>query len=184
MKKLLLFIIVVVGFSLLVSGIFIFERKLDSPSQLDEKVDELIKILKYGQEISAYEPEKGDAVVALGLLKDPRCVDVLIEYLENISLDSLRQQIVTSLGWIGDERAIPVLIKILENDNYDHSRCAAALALGDIGGGQEVVVALEKAYDNDEDVYVRDYAAESLEKITGKSYQSETNEIVDKILEQ
>jgi len=183
MKKLLLFIIVVMGFSLLVSGISIAESELDSPSQLDEKIDELIKILKFGEDVSVYEPSKQDAVIALGLMKDPRCVDVLIEYLENISLDSLRIQIITSLGWIGDKKALPVLIDILENDDYAHARCTAALALGDIGGGQVVIDALEKAYNNDNDSYVRMYAGMSLEKITGKSYEIETSEIVDKINE-
>ncbi|MCK4518621.1 MAG: HEAT repeat domain-containing protein [Candidatus Omnitrophica bacterium] len=181
MKKLMCVVILILGFGLFFSNISLAESELILQSQLDKKVDELIKILKYGKEISVYEPNKIDAVIALGLLKDPRCVDILIEYLENSDNDHLCHQIIRSLGWIGDKRALPILIDILKDDNYVHARGMAALALGDIGGGQKVITALEEAYNSDTDMYVRDYAAESLNKITGKSYQNQTDEIMQEI---
>jgi uncharacterized protein YfeS len=55
----------------------------------------------------------------------------------------------------------------------------AALALGDMGEGEEVIIALEKAYREDKDLHVRTFAGMSLEKITGKTYDIEASKIID-----
>ncbi len=181
MKKLMCVVIFMLGFSLFFSNISLAESELVLQSQLEKRVDELIKIVKFGQVSSDYEPNKIDAVIGLGLLKDPQCVDILIEYLEYSDTAHFRHQIIKSLGWIGDKRALPILINVLKNDDYTHARSAAASALGDMGGGEEVIAALEEAYNSDEDMYVRNHVAESLEKITGKSYENQTDEIMREI---
>jgi hypothetical protein len=182
MKKIIFLIIFLAGINLIIGGISFSEDKSVSQSRLDEKVDEMIKILKFEPELSVYRPNKIDAVITLGLLRSSRCVDILIEYLENSNSDHLRSQIIKSLGWIGDEKAVPALIDALKNDNYNHARSVAARALGDMGDSQEIITALEEAYNKDEDGYIRIYAAKSLEKITGKSYLEDIEKELDKIM--
>src|SRR5262245_32072695 len=92
-----------------------------------------VKILRFGEVIPYYDPSKGDAVAALGLLGDERVVPVLIEHLVNEKDHSLRSQIVRALGWIGSRKAVSALEKVLKDEDH-HVRRLAAMALKEITG--------------------------------------------------
>jgi hypothetical protein len=80
-----------------------------------------------------FEPAKGNAVAALGLLGDERAVPVLVEHLENEKDANLRFQIVKALGWLKSPKAVPALEKALK-DPDEHVRNGAAMALKGITG--------------------------------------------------
>ena len=80
-----------------------------------------------------YEPAKGDAVAALGLLGDERAVPVLAEHLANEKDPNLRFQITKALGWIKSPKAVPALEKALKDED-GHVRNGAAMALKGITG--------------------------------------------------
>jgi hypothetical protein len=92
-----------------------------------------VKLLKFGQAIEYYEPAKGDAVAALGLLGDEQAVPILIEHLANEKDAELRFRIIKALGWINSRKAVPALEKALKDDDL-HVRNGAALALKGITG--------------------------------------------------
>ncbi|MBU4561071.1 HEAT repeat domain-containing protein [bacterium] len=135
--------------------------------ELSVVINKIIKVLKYGDE----NFEKPDAVVALGMIGDPRAVEPLMEHLKYSKNDHLRTEIIKALGRIGDKRATPALINVLESDSPSYMRAAAAKALGEIGD-RRAVPALEKAL-KDKYSYTRSQAAQSLKKITGKDYTYE-----------
>jgi hypothetical protein len=92
-----------------------------------------VKVLKYGDVNEFFEPAKGDAVAALGLLGDERAVPVLVEHLENEKDANLRLRIVKALGWLKSPRAVPALEKALK-DPDEYVRTGAAMALKGITG--------------------------------------------------
>ncbi|MBU4128965.1 HEAT repeat domain-containing protein [bacterium] len=139
----------------------------EAKDELSVVIDKIIKVLKYGDE----NFEKPDAVVALGMIGDPRAVEPLMEHLKYSKNDHLRTEIIKALGRIGDKRATPALIEALLNDNYCYVRCEAAEALGKLGN-KKAIPALEKAL-KDEHYFVRADAADALKKITGKDYTYE-----------
>jgi len=129
-------------------------------------IDRIVKVLKYGG-----MTEKPDAVVALGMIGDPRAVEPLLEFLKYSKNVHLRTETVKALGRIGDKRATPALINVLGSDNPSYMRAGAAKALGEIGD-KRAIPALEKAL-KDKYSYTRSQAAQSLKKITGKDYSYE-----------
>jgi HEAT repeat protein len=118
----------------------------------EDIVERCILILMHGPQYSLDEPSKVDAVVALGIIRDARAVDVLLEYMKHAPPDlggsQFRQPIANSLGWIGDARAVPALVEVLANDSNVHTRNSAASALGKIGG-EEAVKGLETVLKDD-----------------------------------
>ena len=151
----------------IVAMVFVGETvRSEAKDELSVVVDKIIKVLKYGG-----MTEKADAVVALGMIGDPRAVEPLIEYLKYSKNVHLRTEIVKALGRIGDKRATPALITVLESDSPSYMRAAAAKALGEIGD-KRAIPALERAL-KDKYPYIRSQAAQSLKKITGKDYTYE-----------
>ena len=100
----------------------------------DAALAKCIKILNYGDLITTSRANKGDAVVALGLLGDEKAVPVLIDHLNNESNNQLRLQIVRALGWIGTESCVTALKEAALHDKYVYVRSRAAAALTEITG--------------------------------------------------
>jgi hypothetical protein len=107
------------------------DDKEQAPSR--EIFAKAVKLLKFGQTIEYYEPAKGDAVAALGLLGDEQAVPILVEHLANEKDAELRFRIIKALGWINSRKAVPALEKALKDDDL-HVRNGAALALKGITG--------------------------------------------------
>lgn len=104
-----------------------------TPLQSDEVLARCTKIMKFGSVNEFYKPAKADAVMALGLLGDPRAVPVLLEHLNNEANQNLQFQIVRSLGWLKSDKATPALEKLLKHKDLT-LREVAILALEDITG--------------------------------------------------
>jgi HEAT repeat protein len=147
--------------ALILAGAFVLSQR-SGKDELNPIIDRLIHTLKYGQEIF----EQPDAIIALGMIGDPRAIEPLMEYLANSPNELLRADIAKALGRIGDKRAAPLLISTMERDSYEHCRYEAAWALGEIGDKQ-AVSSLKKAL-KDKDEYVREQATEALEKIESR----------------
>jgi len=118
-------------------------------------------------------------------------VPVLVHLLEEerkyrLGLD--RTEVIRALGLIGPgaKSAIPILVQIMEQQpgktfreeaRLRIERMASAWALGEIGrANPEVISALRYAEQNDRDWHVRQYASESLEKITGQTQNQKVRE--------
>jgi arylsulfatase A-like enzyme len=86
-----------------------------------------------------------DVVLALGAIRDPRAVPLLMERLE-VVLE--RPHVVRALGRIGAPEVAPVLIRLLHEDPYVNVREEAALALGRVAG-RRAVPALLRALDQE-----------------------------------
>ncbi|GEM_PF-2967997 len=134
-------------------------------------IDRCVRILRFGSVNTVWEPGKKDAILTLGLLGAGEATPVLLDHLRNEKNQHVRCEIVRALGWIGDARAEDALIASMLNDGYKHVRGLSALSLGALGSSK-AVPALETTLE-DEDFYVRKYASESLEKLTGKTYAFE-----------
>lgn len=139
-------------------------KKPTKQTDLNNVIDSLVKILWYGDTYS----DKGDAIIALGMIGSEKSIEPLCEILKNATRDHLRSEAAKALGRIGNKKAIPTLIQALLNDSYRHTRCNAAKALGEIGD-KKAISTLEKAL-KDEYVHTRWRAAEALKKLTGKDY--------------
>ncbi len=113
------------------------------------------------------------AVRALGDIGDPRALPALLQRAGGPS----RQEVLHALGKLKDPRAEAVLIDGL-NDADWQSRMNAAMSLGALGG-PAAALALEKAVE-DEVLVVREWAARSLEMISGRhvEYRNEQGEYV------
>jgi HEAT repeat protein len=98
---------------------------------------------------------QGQAIISLGMLRDPEAVDVLGEIA--VKRDTFsdyfeqRKEAVKALGIIGDQRGVPFLTRLLFKRVWfgkrDHEElCSlAVIALGKIGG-YEALEAIERAY--------------------------------------
>lgn len=104
-----------------------------SPADPPAVIAKLTRILKYGDVHGMAQPNKTDAVIALGLLGDDRVVPTLAEHLENEPNQHLRLQITRALGWIGSPQCIPPLERALQ-DTYPFVRKQAAEALKKLTG--------------------------------------------------
>ena len=124
----------------------------------------LIDALKYEEWHDKYAvmgSVRENAAEALGLLRDRRAVEPLINAL-NDSDEEVRWKAAWALGNIGDKKAIKPLIYALNDDRWSVRRFAVT-ALGKIGD-KSAVGSLINAL-NDPDWHVRKYAANSLGKI-------------------
>lgn len=162
----------------------------------------LIKALSYKDTWIA-----GEAVKALGQLKDPRAVEPLIAAL---SVRALCSDAIGALGIIRDPRAVEPLMKIFLKDEpngitvaqalgrlgppavdglikalrseHKDVRWRAAEALGDIGDPR-AIDALTQA-GSDEESFVRSSAAQALKKIAGHAIDPLLKAIADKDIAQ
>ncbi len=80
------------------------------------------------------EALRRSTATALGMLKDRKAVDLLLEELRLARTMSAKGQVVVALARIGDERAIEPLVKLLKNaDEHDMTRALACAGLGIVG---------------------------------------------------
>jgi HEAT repeat protein len=122
-------------------------------------VEPLIEFLRQPQNPLA----QACAVRALGDIADPRAFDVLLQQMTGPS----RGEVVTALGKLKDPRMVQTLVSVLRDSDW-RVRMNAATALGPIGGelqAPQLEVLLE-----DEVNVVREWAARSLEMMTGRRY--------------
>lgn len=113
------------------------------------------------------------AVRALGDIADPAAFDVLLFHFNGEN----RADAVTALGKLKDPRAAEALVSVL-HDPVWQIRMNAAMALGPIGTNQQAAE-LETLLEDDVNV-VREWAARSLETMTGRryTYRNEAGEYV------
>jgi HEAT repeat protein len=93
-------------------------------------------------------------IAALGKLRDPRAVPVLVAHLSDVLT---RVEIVQALGEIGDAAGEPALIERLKTDEYVPVRLAAARALARMGGAR-AVLALKWSVANEKEPRVAETA--------------------------
>jgi arylsulfatase A-like enzyme len=103
-------------------------------------------------------------IVALGRLRDPRAVPILLKHLPEVQN---RREMVEALGAIGDPSAGPALLERLRSDAYVPVRAAAARALAQIGD-RGAVPALEEAARRDTEPMVVAAAREAARALGGK----------------
>jgi len=122
---------------------------------------------------TANEREAAGAIRALGDIADPQAFSAVAALAETGN----RAEVILALGKIKDPRAEPLMIKALQDSDWQ-VRMYAAMALGSINA-KVAVAPLELAL-NDEVNVVREWAARSLETVTGKRYQyrNEAGEMV------
>lgn len=101
------------------------------------------------------------AAKAMGLMKDPRSIDVLLKGADDPERN-VRQAVVLALGDIKDPRAIPVLTSAL-GDSYWFVRAEAAQALGKVGDASSATKLFELLADSDN--YVRQNARKALQEL-------------------
>ncbi len=113
------------------------------------------------------------AVRALGDIADPQAFEVLLQHLDGPS----RADVVTALGKLKDTRTVAALVSVLQDQDWQ-VRMNAATALGPIGSEKQAA-ALEVLLEDDVNV-VREWAARSLETMTGRryTYRNEAGEYV------
>ena len=102
-----------------------YQRLYNFSEKLSEEL--LFEILRGGLKDDEYQV-RGQAALALGLLKDKRAVEPLISAL-NDDQSQVRAQAADALGLLKDKRAVEPLISAL-NDDQSQVRVTAALALG------------------------------------------------------
>ena len=129
----------------------------------------LIDFLKLTQNPLA----EASAIRALGDIADPRAFEILLRHLDGQS----RAEVVTALGKLKDPRSVDALVSVLQDPAWQ-IRMNAATALGPIGSIQQAE-ALEVLLEDEVNV-VREWAARSLEMMTGKryTYRNEAGEYV------
>ncbi len=122
---------------------------------------------------TASDQAAAGAIRALGDIADPQAFAVLA----GLVASSNRAEVVLALGKLKDLRAEPLLIEALQDQDW-LVRMYAAMALGAINA-KAAVAPLEVALDDEVNV-VREWAARSLETVTGLRYQyrNEAGEMV------
>lgn len=103
------------------------------------------------------------AAEALGTLKDPYALEVLINALDDVS-SRVREAAVVALGELKDPRAVEPLIHALYEGDFD-VRMAAARALGNLNDQRAVEPLIKCLEDGDKDIKIT--AIKSLIKIKG-----------------
>lgn len=130
----------------------------------DVAVDPMLRALK-----SHTWYKRMGAAYVLGVLKEPRAVQSLIDILEMDNEGSQDKEIAAvALGRIGDPLAMDSLTTSLLNNKSESVRSAAAMAL-DLLRSPSAVEPLIKAL-NDHNKEVRNTAVTALKNITGKSF--------------
>jgi hypothetical protein len=108
---------------------------------------------------------RAQAALALGKLKNPQAIPLLIKALEDTS-QWVRLDAVTALSHTNDASAILPLCKVLKDDVSPDVRRSSARLLGEIGG-EIAVPALIQSLD-DKDQAVTEISYKALQKITGQ----------------
>lgn len=139
----------------------------DDPEVARYAVRALVRLNRKAIEhLLAYLPEASPrgaagAVRALGDIGDPIALDSLLRQADGPS----RPEVLRALGKLKDKRAEAVLIAGLSDPQWRH-RMFAAMALG--GAGTAAAVPQLRVALEDEEMVVREWAARSLEVLTGE----------------
>lgn len=110
---------------------------------------------------SANASVKGYLIRAFGELRNNQPEDLLIKELDSEN----KLDVIWALGKLGKEKSLPLLIDLTKSTDY-RVRIQACQALGDLNL-KEAIPALKVAL-NDREVLVREWAARSLELLTGE----------------
>ncbi len=116
----------------------------------------LLNVLAHGELDQRYL-----AIDALGLLRDPRAIELLVESLQSDAYSGLRWKAAEALARIGTP-AVGPLITLLD-DPDDDVRWKVAIALGEIGDPRAVAPLIARL--SDPDAYVRSRVALALGSI-------------------
>lgn len=116
----------------------------------------LLTVLAHGELDQRYS-----AIDALGLLRDPRAIELLVETLQSDAYSGLRWKAAEALARIGPP-AVGPLITLLD-DSDDDVRWKVAIALGEIGDPRAVAPLIARL--SDPDAYVRSRVALALGSI-------------------
>lgn len=135
-------------------------KRIGDPRALFPLIDAL-KYQNWHDKYAVMDSVRENAAEALGVLRDKKGVDSLIEALEDKD-EEVRWKAAWALGNIGDERAVEPLINALYDERWSVRRYAAA-SLGRIKDKRSVVDLINAL--NDKEWQVRRYAAEALGKI-------------------
>ena len=130
-------------------------------------IDELINALSFPDDHNV----RFEAASALGEVGDSRCIEPLIEALDDS--ERVKEVAIRSLGKIGDQQAIPPLVEALQDQNWE-IRSMAARSLGTIGDESAVeplINALEKESES-----VSWYIVQALSNITGEDFIQDADE--------
>ena len=114
----------------------------------------------------SYEPTANAAIEALGKLKDPDAVSVLLTILNDPKKNKRHSEAATALGTIGNQAALDALIGLVRNGKSE-TRLLAADKLGLSGSAQAVPVLVGIAADAKAPKDLRGEAMSSLGKIGG-----------------
>lgn len=104
---------------------------------------------------------KGYLIRAFGELRNNQPEELLIKEIDGVN----KLDVIWALGKLGKEKSLPVLINLTKSPDYK-VRIQACQALGDLNL-KEAIPALKTAL-NDKEVLVREWAARSLELLTGE----------------
>ncbi len=104
---------------------------------------------------------QGYLIRAMGEIRDSSSEDLLISHINSEN----RLDVIWALGKLGTKKSLPYLIEQLKSSDYQ-VRVRAAHALGDLNQ-PEAISELKKAL-SDKEVVVREWAARSLEVLTGE----------------
>ncbi|HIJ07675.1 MAG: PBS lyase HEAT domain protein repeat-containing protein [Methanomicrobiales archaeon 53_19] len=116
----------------------------------------LLNVLAHGELDQRYS-----AIDALGLLRDPRAIELLVETLQSDAYSGLRWKAAEALARIGTP-AVGPLLTLLDDPDED-LRWKVAIALGEIGDPRAVAPLITLL--DDPDAYVRSRAALALGSI-------------------
>jgi HEAT repeat protein len=99
------------------------------------------------------EADKGNYIMALGMLKDQRGIDILLPYLKSAPDESWTLRLTSSaLGEIGTERVIQPLAEILRSHTNSHARFGAVEGLSKISDPKAFELLREALHDSDEQI--------------------------------
>ncbi len=104
---------------------------------------------------------KGYLIRAFGELRNNEPEELLLKEIEGVN----KLDVIWALGKLGKEKSLPVLVNLTKSPDY-RVRVQSCQALGDLNL-KEAIPALKLAL-NDKEVLVREWAARSLEVLTGE----------------
>ncbi|QDT99265.1 HEAT repeat domain-containing protein [Gimesia aquarii] len=126
------------------------------------------------------------AAEALGAIGNETAITALIDALQTPDMSkygTFRVTVASALGKIGPpaKAAVPILRTALLEKRESHFgvRCASAIALGKMGAAAKSAIPDLSGLSHSDDEYLRDVAAEAIEKIKKKSAGSNTSDGVE-----
>jgi HEAT repeat protein len=142
----------------------LFGRPNVAELKAEGDIPELVEALQFPDDHNV----RFEAASALGDIGDSRCVEPLIESLND--RPRIKEVAIRSLGQIGDPQAIPPLVNALEDQSWE-IRSMAAKSLGNIGDARAAEALINTLEGENETV--RWYVIQALESITGENFNDD-----------